>query len=591
MAKEENYYEILGVSRTATSEEITKAYRKKMKEHHPDLHNSEEDEETSKLLNEAYEVLSDKEKRKEYDEALESGFEEPNECDNPEEFFTEDELQYNRIMNLRILIEQELAKTEEVIEYKNEVLSICLNELDKSEYFGNIKEVVHTMSDFIKSLENFLEQAIKYEQNDYVELLKETIQFLEEEMKDIPLSKSELKRKIERQRQKNSLFQEVENELDNFRSLLDNIKSLLSFCYERQIDRLEYGNYRTSISLKAKSSIGKLSGLAVTLKRVKENKKYNEVLEAISLLNNSINLLPKDYEDARRLGHAEQINDEMRESLKLWEKRKEVIDRLSELFEKYPSSKLIDRLLDFCLKSYDEAREVFENLAKESDKISEEASYKSRVDAAQKYSLDASQIYEEACKVHKNAAGVFKRAVKFNPTNMPDTEVLTLSQSALAGYNKGLALELLVKADSIIKTINKGEILSEEFRTLQQQIHEFLDSYDDDKEELRERTYALQENANPYCKFTESDFISKLRKLKLKIASNVLFLTIFVGGGLNSFKTAIVYPEFKMLPLYFLLLTSFLSFGGSFKELVDILPIYRELDEVSSFYKRFKSGH
>ncbi|RJQ28441.1 molecular chaperone DnaJ [Candidatus Parcubacteria bacterium] len=60
-----DYYKILGVSREATDEEIKKAYRKLAHEHHPDKTHG--NEKKFKELNEAYQVLSDKKKRAQYD--------------------------------------------------------------------------------------------------------------------------------------------------------------------------------------------------------------------------------------------------------------------------------------------------------------------------------------------------------------------------------------------------------------------------------------------------------------------------------------------------------------------------------------------
>lgn len=65
MAAARNYYDILGVPKTATADEIKKAFRKAARKHHPDAGGSEE---KFKELNEAYEVLSDAEKRKQYDQ-------------------------------------------------------------------------------------------------------------------------------------------------------------------------------------------------------------------------------------------------------------------------------------------------------------------------------------------------------------------------------------------------------------------------------------------------------------------------------------------------------------------------------------------
>jgi len=71
-----SYYEILEIERTATQEEIKKAYRKMALKYHPDRNqNDKEAEEKFKLVNEAYQVLSDENKRAIYDRYGKSGLE------------------------------------------------------------------------------------------------------------------------------------------------------------------------------------------------------------------------------------------------------------------------------------------------------------------------------------------------------------------------------------------------------------------------------------------------------------------------------------------------------------------------------------
>lgn len=70
MAEKRDYYEVLGVDKNATDEELKKAYRKLAKKYHPDANpdNKKEAEAKFKEVNEAYETLSDKQKRTMYDQ-------------------------------------------------------------------------------------------------------------------------------------------------------------------------------------------------------------------------------------------------------------------------------------------------------------------------------------------------------------------------------------------------------------------------------------------------------------------------------------------------------------------------------------------
>ncbi|SJZ80166.1 molecular chaperone DnaJ [Pilibacter termitis] len=68
MADKRDYYEVLGLSKGATDAEIKKAYRKLSKQYHPDINKAADAEEKFKEISEAYEILSDSQKKAAYDQ-------------------------------------------------------------------------------------------------------------------------------------------------------------------------------------------------------------------------------------------------------------------------------------------------------------------------------------------------------------------------------------------------------------------------------------------------------------------------------------------------------------------------------------------
>ena len=89
------YYAILGVSQDANFQEIKKSYRKLAKKYHPDRNKSPHAEETIKKINEAFEALSDRRKRKQYDRESSNIFDQKDSNNEENEENLSDQIQTN----------------------------------------------------------------------------------------------------------------------------------------------------------------------------------------------------------------------------------------------------------------------------------------------------------------------------------------------------------------------------------------------------------------------------------------------------------------------------------------------------------------
>src|SRR5512139_1772331 len=74
MAEKRDYYEVLGIPRNASKDQIKDSYRKLAMQYHPDRNKAPDAEERFKEISEAYAVLSDDQKRQQYDTLGHAGF-------------------------------------------------------------------------------------------------------------------------------------------------------------------------------------------------------------------------------------------------------------------------------------------------------------------------------------------------------------------------------------------------------------------------------------------------------------------------------------------------------------------------------------
>lgn len=137
----ENYYEILQVSPNATKEIIDKAYKTLAKKYHPDANPVEKKqwaEENFKKINAAYEVISDEEKRKQYDEQLKRAKQQ------------EDQERYQRLYEQNEALKRELNNLK--ARQASNVVSHSVN--------NNVADVSNTQPNFYDNLQRDIDRRV-----------------------------------------------------------------------------------------------------------------------------------------------------------------------------------------------------------------------------------------------------------------------------------------------------------------------------------------------------------------------------------------------------------------------------------------------
>mgnify|MGYP002584597358 CR=1 FL=1 len=153
---EKNYYDILEVNKNASPEIIEKAYKTLVKKYHPDLQDNNlkaEYEEKIKLINEAFEVLSDSEKRKNYDLNLKQT-----------EFSVED---YNNLINENLKLKNEINYLKNtLINYKNNINNNLNNKINEN--YNNINKNNFNNSNYNKNINNNYSENIQQKYDDVI---------------------------------------------------------------------------------------------------------------------------------------------------------------------------------------------------------------------------------------------------------------------------------------------------------------------------------------------------------------------------------------------------------------------------------------
>ncbi len=329
---EQNYYEFFGISNNASRDEIKKAYLKLVKKYHPDTSKEKNADTMMSKINAIYTVLSDENKRAQYDLELSKTTEENQdipENDNYEDVvnnYSEHEREVTEKLAIKQVILEELKKYDEILDTKKDILIGAYNgEYDLKGYYSIISEFLEISKQYIQDLQELKISADKYDLVEQINQLNETIENLQKEINDTPLSLIDAQTYIEKEfflSELSEKYEQIELEKKNlarrwnylcekcynnsidakdFRvevnEILPDINELIDFCKDVEIDiyKFELENWKTKI----RSIIDEIS----IILKIGDNsynaheygKKFCQIKNLESFFNSSNNILDKTF--------------------------------------------------------------------------------------------------------------------------------------------------------------------------------------------------------------------------------------------------------------------------------------------------------
>lgn len=600
-----DYYEVLGATLTDDIPTIKTKYRKLTRKYHPDLHPEatleelKELEEKLTILNEAYSVLTNEEKRKEYDstyEAYKNGtYEEEVINDVSEEYsdvnyedvkenYTEEEAYYAKVMAIKQIIEEELEKVNIIIDSKNKLLMEAhFNIVSKEEYFDSVNELTSITNEFIYTLREIIEEASNYELLREIEIINDTIIFLEEMLDKLPKNTIEADFFYKKECYKEAALSKLESITTMINELSSKLDSIYSYIYEGQLSETDYNNIIASNLNEMNDTKSELEELINILGILELKENCDEAIELLAKFNKKIKMIPKSYSDAKFLSRIVYLKNKIRNALQT---QNQLDKDIEEIFE------LINEDNDENDYLYEEELSKFTSGIENMKKVSREVEGITDYPSQEKINIDS--CVQEAVKIYENAETVHDKAhnVYENITISEDDIIISdLAQSAYASWDKSEAIENLLEAKKLLssyKCLNSMIAYDDELKELVEQLNERIQAENTKKDEYQKK-YKLQIGNNPYRKFSETDFNNKLAELlnlfkqeKKKI--KIYMGTLFIG-------TAYIFITHQLAKHPVLSISFMALFGlASFVKLMEIIATEDMIDKLESakrkkFYK------
>lgn len=595
-----DYYEVLDASITDDITTIKAKYRKLTRKYHPDLHPDATEEELKfleekiKILNEAYSILTNEETRKEYDSTYEehkNGTYQDDVNDVSDDYsdvtyedvkdnYTEEEAYYAKVMAIKQIIEEELEKVTIILDSKNKlIMEAHFNIISNEEYFESLNELFSITDEFIYNLREIIEEASNYALLQEIEIINDTINFLEEMLENMPKNAIKADFYYKKECYKEASLSKLELLTSIINDLTGKLDSIYMYVYEGKISEFEYDSILSSTMNELKDVKSNLEELINILGILELKESCDEAIDMLANLNRKISSIPKSYEEARFVSKIAFLKNKIKDILQEQDKRDVKMEEICNLVTE--DSDEYDILYEEELSKFTSGIETMKKVSTESSSINTHINQvKVNTESLVK---DAVKIYEGAETTHEKAQNVYK-----NITISEDDIIISeLAKSAYASFDKREALEKFIEAKKLLesyKYLNSMMEYDEELKNLIDLLNSRIET-DMTKKQEYQKKYKLQTEKNPYRKFSKDDFNNKISELMSLIQKKKKQIKIYMGTFFIGTAYIFMTDQFAKHPVLSGLFMCALPLA-SLGQLLNIVDVKDEIEKLESAKKK-----
>lgn len=359
---EKNYYDILGVSKDASAEEIKKAYLKLAKKYHPDTSKEDNAEEMMAKINEAYDVLSDESKRAKYDldlseETLENSYVSEEEYEETVKNYTEKERKVAERLAVKQAILDEFEKKDLILDAKKDIIiGAYSGEYDKESYYYTVLDWVKIVKEYNQGLEELKVKAYDYDLIEQVNQISELIEEIEKEIEDMPMSFTDADFYVEKQVLLEMIDKEATDLNLQIESIITKWEELYSYCYEKKFDNETLARLSKELVNDTKSIAERSNRLINDMNKLRIEDKFDINYSIVKLL--GLSRARAKFIDAWRVGRIIYTNKCLDDFLANGNIILNKAERVKKIILKHPYNKRCVTLTEYIFNLIDEQMEM-----------------------------------------------------------------------------------------------------------------------------------------------------------------------------------------------------------------------------------------